>query len=131
MGEVCIITACNQLLFKYTFTKSICILAYSYVWRWWGITETFKLILVYIQHAFRCSINETANYINLVLLINCSTNNGKIGYSGEFYSMAMITLDMTIFKEIGQLLLQYQFKYKLYQPKLCLAKFDQVALKLL
>ena len=43
----------------------------------------------------------------------------------------MITLDMTKKLVKGQLLLQYQFKYKFYQPKLCLAKFDQVTLKLL
>ena len=43
----------------------------------------------------------------------------------------MVTLDMVISKETGQLLLQYQFKYKLYQPKLCLPKLDQVTLKLL
>ena len=66
-----------------------------------------KLIEVYIQHSFRCLINETDN---LVLLITCSTNNGKISYSGELNSMAMIILDMIISKEMGQLLIQYQFK---------------------
>ena len=70
----------------------------------------FKLILAYIKHSFRCSINETVNHINLVLLITCSTNNGKIGHSGEFYSVTMITLHMIISKETGQLLLQYQFE---------------------
>ena len=25
---------------------------------------------------------------------------GKVGYSGEFYFMAMVTLNMTIYKEI-------------------------------
>ena len=34
----------------------------------------------------------------------------KVGYSGEFYVMAIVTLYMIIYKEIGQLLLQYQFK---------------------
>ena len=61
----------------------------------------FKLTLVNIQHSFQCSINETVNHTNLVLLITCLTNNGKIGYSGEFYSMAMITLDMITSKETG------------------------------
>ena len=32
----------------------------------------------------------------------------KVGYSGEFYFKA--TLDMIIYKEIGQLLLRYQSK---------------------
>ena len=32
----------------------------------------------------------------------------KVGYSGEFYFKA--TLDMVIYKEIGQLLLLCQFK---------------------
>ena len=31
----------------------------------------------------------------------------KVGYSGEFYVMAIATLNMIIYKEIGQLLLQY------------------------
>ena len=35
---------------------------------------------------------------------------GKAGYSGEFYFIAIFTLDMVIYKEIGQLLLRYQFK---------------------
>ena len=34
----------------------------------------------------------------------------KVGYSGEFYVMAIITLNMIIYKEIGQLQLQYRFK---------------------
>ena len=54
------------------------------------------------QHSFRCSINETAHHINLVLLIIWSTNNGKIVYSDGFYSMAMITLDMIISRKTGQ-----------------------------
>ena len=32
----------------------------------------------------------------------------KVGYSGEFYFKA--TLDMVMYKEIGQLLLRYQIK---------------------
>ena len=36
----------------------------------------------------------------------------KVGYSGEFYFKA--TLDMVIYKEIGQLLLQCQFKLRLF-----------------
>ena len=32
----------------------------------------------------------------------------KVGYSGEFYLKA--TLDMVIYKKIGQLLLRYQFR---------------------
>ena len=57
--------------------------------------QQFSRPQVYIQHTFRCSINETVNHINLILLIICSTNNAKIVYSDEFYSVAMITLDMT------------------------------------
>ena len=34
----------------------------------------------------------------------------KVGYSGEFYFMIMVILDMIIYKKIGQLLLRYQFK---------------------
>ena len=58
------------------------------------------------------SINKTVNHINLVLLFTCETNNWKIGYSGEIYSMAMITSDMIISKDAGYmiLLLKYQFK---------------------
>ena len=37
-----------------------------------------------------------------------SLEKDKVGYSGEFYFKA--TLDMVIYKEIGQLLLRYQFK---------------------
>ena len=48
---------------------------------------------------------------------------GKVGYSSDFYFMSMVTLDMAIYKEIGQLLLRYQFKLRLFQPKLCPAKF--------
>ena len=28
---------------------------------------------------------------------------GKVGYSGEFYFMAMVTINMIIYKEIGHL----------------------------
>ena len=35
---------------------------------------------------------------------------GRVGYSGEFYFIAIVTLNMVIYKEIGQLLLRYQFK---------------------
>ena len=35
---------------------------------------------------------------------------GKVGYSGEFYFIARVTLNMIIYKEIGQLLLRYQFE---------------------
>ena len=34
----------------------------------------------------------------------------KVAYSGEFYVMAIVTLNMIKYKEIGQLLLQYRFK---------------------
>ena len=34
----------------------------------------------------------------------------KVRYSGEFYVMAKVTLNMIIYKEIGQLPLQYQLK---------------------
>ena len=34
----------------------------------------------------------------------------KVGYSGEFYVMAIVTLNMIKYKEIGQFLLQYRFK---------------------
>ena len=39
---------------------------------------------------------------------NISLELEKFGYSGEFYFKA--TLNMVIYKETGQLLLQYQFK---------------------
>ena len=82
-----------------------------------------------MQHIFRCSINETVNHFNFVLLIASSTNNGKISYSGEFYSVATTTLDMTISKETGQLLLNTNLNIKnLYQPQLFPAKFNQVTL---
>ena len=32
----------------------------------------------------------------------------KVVYSSEFYFMAMVTLNMIVYKEIGQLLLRYQ-----------------------
>ena len=35
---------------------------------------------------------------------------GKFGYSGEFYFMAIVTLYMIIYTEIGQLLLRCKFK---------------------
>ena len=35
---------------------------------------------------------------------------GKVGYIGEFYFIARVTLNMIIYKEICQLLLQYEFK---------------------
>ena len=38
---------------------------------------------------------------------NISLQIGNVGYSGEFYLKA--TLDMVIYKVIGQLLLGYQF----------------------
>ena len=34
----------------------------------------------------------------------------KAGYSGEFYVMAIVTLNMIKYNEIGQLLLQCQLK---------------------
>ena len=34
----------------------------------------------------------------------------KVGYSGELYVMAIVTLNMIKYKEIGQFLLQYRFK---------------------
>ena len=39
---------------------------------------------------------------------NISLEIEKNGYSGEFYSKA--TLDMVMYKEIGELLLRYQIK---------------------
>ena len=39
---------------------------------------------------------------------NFHGNRKKVGYSGEFYLKA--TLDMVIYKEIGQLLLRFQLK---------------------
>ena len=39
---------------------------------------------------------------------NISLEIEKVGYNGECYFKA--TLDMVIYKEIGQLLLRYQFK---------------------
>ena len=36
----------------------------------------------------------------------------KVGFSGEFCFKA--TLDMVIYKEIGQLVLRCQFKYRLF-----------------
>ena len=39
---------------------------------------------------------------------NISREIEKVSYSGEFYFKA--TIDMVIYKEIGQLLLRYQFK---------------------
>ena len=41
---------------------------------------------------------------------NISLEIEKVGYSGELYFIAMVTLDMFIYKEIGQLLLWYQSK---------------------
>ena len=64
--------------------------------------QQFSRPKVYIQHTFRCSINETVNHINLVLLIICPINNRKIVYSDEFYSVAIMTLDMIIPKKTGQ-----------------------------
>ena len=119
LREVCIITACNRLLFKETVTKSICILASKCVCRWWGITKAFKLIQVYIQHSFRCLINETVNHINLVLLVACSTNNGKIVASITLrqWSHKIWPYSRKLVK--GQLLLQYQFKYPIYNDDVC------------
>ena len=37
--------------------------------------------------------------------MTCSTNYGKLGYISDFYSMAMVTLDMIISKETGELIL--------------------------
>ena len=34
---------------------------------------------------------------------------GKVGDSGEFFFMAIVTLNMIIYKEIDQLPLRYQF----------------------
>ena len=108
---------------KVTVSKSICILALSCLCIWRRITDTLKVILAYIQHNFRCSINTIVNHIKLVPLITCSTKTivyrtallvrnisleiEKVGYSDEFYFMAMVTLDMVIYKEIGQLFLRY------------------------
>ena len=39
---------------------------------------------------------------------NISLEIEKVGYSGGFYFK--VTLDMVVYKEIGQLLLRYQFK---------------------
>ena len=42
----------------------------------------FKLILVYFQHYFNCSVNGTFNHTNLVHLIICLTNNDTLqGYA--------------------------------------------------
>ena len=85
--------------------------------------QSFEINLSYIQHSFHCAINKTVHHIKQVPWITCSANNilrtallmrnisleiKKVGYSGEFYFKA--TLDMVIYKEIGQLLLQYQFR---------------------
>ena len=40
----------------------------------------------------------------------CLPEKGKIAYTGEFKFVAMITLDMIISKETGQVLLRHQFK---------------------
>ena len=47
---------------------------------------------------------------------------GKVGYSGVFYFMGMVTLKMIIYKEVGQLLLQYQLS-KDFFSQLCPASF--------
>ena len=49
---------------------------------------------------------------------NISVETEKAVYSGEFYFMAIVTLYMIVCKEIGQLLLRYQFRKRLFQPKL-------------
>ena len=43
-----------------------------------------------------------------LLMRNISLEIQKVSYSGQFYFKA--TLDMVLYKEIGQLLLRYQFK---------------------
>ena len=67
----CIITVCNQLLFKETvyiadLYPHLCIqvLTHSFIF-------SFKMSFVYLQHSFHCLINKTVNQIKLSLLISC------------------------------------------------------------
>ena len=48
---------------------------------------------------------------------NISLVIGKVDYMGEFYFIAIVTLDIIIYKEIGQLLLRYKFKYSKKEDK--------------
>ena len=41
---------------------------------------------------------------------NISKEKMKVGYSGEFKFMAIVALNMILYKKIGLLLLWYQFK---------------------
>ena len=41
---------------------------------------------------------------------NISVEKGKVGYSDDFNFMAKVTLNMIMYKAIGQLLLWYQLK---------------------
>ena len=67
----CIITVCNQLLFKETVYISNFIPTFVYTDGDIHLYLALKMSLVYLQHSFHCLINKTVYHINFCLLIIC------------------------------------------------------------
>ena len=77
---LCIITVCNQLLFKETVSLSSVLSTIVYTDGDIHLYLALKKSLIYLQNSFHCLINKTFNQINFSLLIICLSMSKNVNF---------------------------------------------------